>query len=144
MADLDPLIRYRRHAVDEKRRALAALYRQAEDLSRQKEALREEMARETQLAQEAGSVEATAYLGRYLDGVRRKVASLELAIRKAETRIAIAQEDVRAAFAEVKKAEIVQRNRKDREKAEQEKKDSKILDETGIELYRRRMEGDEE
>ncbi len=140
MADLDPLIKLRKHTVDEKRRALADLYRQTEKLAQQKKAVQDQMEREKKLAEEMATAEASAYLGRYLEGARKKIKAFDQSIRKLETRIAVAQEDVRGAFAEVKKIEITQRNRKAREKAKKDKKDSQELDEIGIEIHRRKEE----
>lgn len=142
MADLDPLIRFRKHGIDEKRRVLAELYRQTEQLQQQKKVIEEQMAHEKSLAEEMATLEASAYLGRYLEGARRKIRAIELSIKKMETRIAVAQEDVRNAFAEMKKVEITQRNRKSREKAERERKDSKELDEIAIEIFRRKQDED--
>ena len=41
MADLKPLIRFRKHTVDEKQRALAALYREQENVEKQKQVVLE-------------------------------------------------------------------------------------------------------
>ncbi len=143
MADLDPLIRYRKNIVDEKRKYLAQLYREAEQLTRQKDVVLAQMEKEKALAAEMGNVEAAAYLGRYLEGARRKVRAIEQSMKKMETRIIAAQEDMRTAFAEMKKVDIVQRNRKAEEKAEQKKKEDTELAEIAIENYRRRLEEDE-
>ncbi len=143
MADLDPLIRYRKHGVDQKQKALAELYRQAEELEQQKHAIEAEMDKERQLAEAMGSAEAAAYLGRYLDGARLRLKQLADQIRKMETRIAVAQEDMRNAFAEMKKVEITQRNREDREQAVQKRKEDQELDEIAIETYRRAQDDEQ-
>lgn len=140
MADLESLIRYRQYAVDEKRRALAVLYRQAADLEKRKEAIEEEIRKETELAEEMASAESSAYLGRYLEGARKKIADIETSMRKLEVTIAIAQEDMRSAFAEMKKIEIVRRNRKTREETKENKKEAQELDDIAIEQFRRRDE----
>lgn len=137
MADLDPLIRYRKHGLDEKRRAIAELYRQQEKLEQQKKTVQDQMENEKKLAEDMATLEASAFLGRYLEGARKKISALDLSIKKMETRIAIAQEDMRNAFSEMKKVEITQRNRKRKEKKARDKKESKELDEIGIEIFRR-------
>lgn len=137
MADLEPLIRYRKYIVDEKQRFISQLYREAERLQQQKQIIVEQMAREEKLAVELGTAEAVAYLGRYLEGARRKVRALEQSLGKMETRIAVAQEDMRTAFAEMKKVEIVQRNREQEEKAESDKKESNELDDIGVDRFLR-------
>jgi hypothetical protein len=47
---------------------------------------------------------------------------------------------MRAAFAEMKKIEIVQRTRQEKEEAELNRKEAQELDEIGIEVFRRRGE----
>ena len=140
MADLDPLVRYRKHGVDEKRRALAELYRQAEELNQQKNAIEEEVAEETRISEEQATVESAAYLGRYLQGAQLRIDALTKSIQEMEVRIAIAQEDMRSAFAEMKKVEITQRNRDAREQAEEKRKEEQELDDIAIENYRRRQD----
>lgn len=142
MADLDPLIRYRKHGVDEKRRVLADLYRQADELAQEKKAVQEEVKRETELAEQDATAESVAYLGRYLQSARRRIDALDKAIRKMETRIIVAQEDMRSAFAEMKKVEITQRNREAREKVKERRKEEQELDEIAIEQYQRREDSD--
>ena len=142
MADLEPLIRYRKHTVDEKQKVLGELYRQSEELQQQKEAVEEEMEHEKKMAEEMATLEASAYLGRYLEGAKAKIAAIDAALHQLESKIAIAREDMRNAFAEMKKVEITQRNRKDREKAELQKKEDLELDANAIENYRRRQEED--
>ena len=140
MADLKSLIRFRKHGVDEKRRQLAQLYREAELVERQKKIIEDQMQREIDLAKDMGSVYAQAYLGKYLQGARRKVKALEKSIEKINVRIAAAQEDMRESFAEMKKVEITQARRDAREDAAQKKKEEAELDEIAIDQFRRKDE----
>lgn len=142
MADLGPLIKYRKHTVDEKRRFLAQLYREAEQIERQKQAVEKQMEREIALAKDMDTTDASAFLNKYLEGARRKIKALEGSLRKMDVRIAAAQEDMRGVFAEMKKVEIIQRNREERAAATQKKKDDQEMDEVAIEQYRRRIEED--
>ena len=142
MADLDPLIRYRKHGVDEKRRVLGQLYREQEMLQRQKETIQKQMQIEQDLANEMGSTDAIAYLGRYLEGARKKIKAIDAAVKKLETRIIAAREDVRTAFSEMKKVEIVQRNREKEEEAEAKRKEDIEYADIAIEGYRRKLEED--
>jgi hypothetical protein len=144
MADLEALIKFRRHIVDEKRRFLAQLYREAEQVERQRQVILQQMEREIAMAEKMGTSDAQAFLGKYLEGARRKVKALEGALKKMDVRIAAAQEDMRAAFNEMKKIEITQRNREERAEAEQKRKDDQELDEIALDTYRRRMEEDAE
>ena len=137
MADLDSLIRLRKHAVDEKQRVLSQLYRDAENLERRRQEIIDQMEKEKALAEEMSSPDYNAYMGRYLEGARKKVQAFDAAIKKIDVRIAAAQEDMREAFAEQKKIEITQRTRQGREKKARDKKDSDELDEVAIDRFRR-------
>jgi flagellar export protein FliJ len=140
MADLDPLIRFRKHTVDEKQKILSQLYRDAENLERQRQAILDKMEREKKLAQEMGAPEALTYLGRYLEGARKKVKIYDGAIKKIEIRIAAAQEDIREAFAEQKKVEITQAERKAREKKARDHKDDQEMDDIALDGFRRKKD----
>lgn len=144
MADLDPLIRYRKHGVDEKRRFLSQLYREMEQIELQKRTIQRQIDKEIALAAEMGTPEAQGYLGLYLEGARRKIKALETSRVKMETRIVAAQEDVRAAFAEMKKVEIIQRTREEKEEAAAQRKEDQTYDDIAIEGYRRRLNEEED
>lgn len=137
MADLQGLIRLRKHLVDEKQRVLARLFREAEQIEAQKNMLFEQMERERKLAEESEVLESIAYYGRYAEGVRKKIAGLDRGLSKINQRISFAQEDMRQAFAELKKVEITQRRRDDAIREEERQKEEKELDEIGIEGFRR-------
>lgn len=138
MADLDPLIRLRRHTVEEKQKILAALLREAENLAEKKIALEDQVQREKELAIAQNSPEASADFGRYAENARKKIARFQEAIRKVETRIDAAQEEVRMAFAELKKVQIVQRTRREEERREDARKEANALDDIAIEGFRRK------
>lgn len=140
MADLDPLIRYRKHGVDEKRRFLSQLYREQEKVAAQKALIEEQMQKEIDLAAEMGTVESQAYLGKYLEGARKKAQALEVTIRKMDGRIAAAQEDVRNAFSDLKKIEITQDAREAKEKAKEKRKEDIEMDDIAIDQFRRNDE----
>ncbi len=143
MADLDPLIRLKKHAVDEKQRAVAQLYREVENLERQKKAVQDQMAHEKKLAEDMQRPEAITYYGRYAEGARKKIEAFQAAIRKIESRIEAAQEEMRAAFAEMKKIQITQSNREKREEKVRKKKEDDQLDEIALDQYRRKVLEDE-
>lgn len=143
MADLHSLIRVRKHAVEQKQKFLSDLYRQVEELEREKKKLKEELARERLKVDEMG-VEALGYFGRYSETVKHRTEEIDHNISKLETRIEIAREDVRIAFADLKKIEITQEAREAEEEAERRKKEGQVLDEIAIEGYRRNLEEGEE
>ena len=140
MADLDPLIRVRRHTVEQKQKFLAELYRQVEAMQQQKSNLESALLNERKVVDDLGTAEAIAYFGRYSIVARNAIEHLGKEIAKMETRIDIAREDMRAAYAEQKKVEITQKRRQDRAAAEERKKEDKELDEIGIEGFRRKGE----
>jgi flagellar FliJ protein len=137
MADLNPLIRVRKHAVEQKQKFLAGLYREAETLAAKKKAFQDEMERERLALDHLESVEAVTQYGRYAEGVRGKIRDIDEAAGKLEVRITIAQEDMRDAFAELKNIEIPQARRDEEAADEIAKKESDELDAIGIEGFRR-------
>lgn len=139
MADLNPLIRVRKHAVEQKQKFLAELYRQAEELANQKATLERQMREEQERVRDMG-VEMLSYFGTYAEAVKERIKDIEDAISKLEVRIEAAREDMRSAFAELKKIEITQERREDEEEAAIEKKSAAELDEIAIEGYRRKQE----
>lgn len=141
MADLEALIRVRRHAVEQKQKFLAELYKQADELEGQKESMLTTLAEERKTVDEMG-VEALGYFGHYSEAVRGRVEDIDEAMKKLNRRIEIAREDMRDAFAELKKVEITQERREAEEDKELKKKESDILDEVALEGYRRRAEED--
>lgn len=141
MANLDPLIRIRKHAVEQKQKFLAELYRQSEELENQKKTILETLAEERKKVDEMG-VEALRYFGKYSEAVRARVVDIDDALVKLSNRIEIAREDMREAFAEQKKIEIAQEQRIAEEKKKLDKKESALLDEIAIEGFRRKDEDD--
>lgn len=137
MTDLDPLIRLRKHRVDEKQKGLADLYRQAEQVEMRKTALLDELERERLIMEESELPETRAYYGRFAEGINNSIAQIDKELAKLETRIQIARDDIREAFADLKRIEIVQRNRKHEAEEELKLKETKELDEIGLEVFRR-------
>lgn len=138
MADLNALIRVRKHAAEQKQKFLAELYRQAEELQGQKKNLETQMEEEREKLQELG-VQMLAYFGPYSEAVRGRVAEIEDAMEKLNIRIEIARDAMREAFADLKKIEITQERRDDAEEAAQNKKESSGLDEIALDIFRRQQ-----
>jgi flagellar FliJ protein len=131
MANLKPLIRVRKHAIEQKQKYLAGLYREAEEHERQKQKLIDEFAHERKTIQEMGA-DMLGFFGAYSKAVEKKREQIDAAITKLETRIVIAQDDMRQAYADLRRIEIVQEKR-DRDAAQAlAKKESQELDEIGI------------
>ncbi|MCB1721545.1 MAG: flagellar FliJ family protein [Alphaproteobacteria bacterium] len=138
MAKLDGLIRVHKHALDQKQKFVAELYRQAEELAGQKTTLLSQLDEEREKMQEFG-VEMLSYFGPYSEAVKERVIEINEAATVLESRIEIAREDMRAAFAELKKIQLTQEARENEEEKEQNKKESEELDEIAIETYRRKQ-----
>jgi flagellar protein FliJ len=137
MANLKSLIKLRRHNVDEKQKVLAGLYREIEEIERGKNMLIERLRTEREVLDQSGSLEMYAYFGRFSQNIHRMIERLNAEKRKLETRITIAQDDVREAFAGMKRIEIVQREREASEKKEEADKETREMDDIGIEGFRR-------
>lgn len=137
MANLLSLIKLRRHNVDEKQKVLADLYRQIETLENSKAMLIERLRNERAVLDQSGTLEMYAYFGRFSQNIQRMVERINLEKQKLEMRITIAQDDVREAFANMKRIEIVQKERERVEKKEQDDKESREMDDIGIEGFRR-------
>lgn len=138
MANLLSLIRLRRHTVEEKQKVLAQLYREAEVIEETKNTLIERLRKEREALEQNSAIEMFAYFGRFSQNIQKMLERLNGEKRKLEGRITVAQDDVREAFANVKRIEIVQREREAAEKKEQDDKEARELDEIGIDGFRRK------
>lgn len=140
MADLEALIRLKRHTVEERQKVLAEIYRNMEAIEYRKKDLLERLAKERSALDDNDMVETRAYYGRFEGVIRGNVDTLDGELRKLETRLDIAQEEVRAAFADMKRIEIVYERRQQEEKQALKDKESQEMDEIGIEGFRRHEE----
>ena len=141
MSDLTSLIRVRKHAIEQKQKFLAELYRQAEEFKNQRDTL------ETQLAiemEKTKDMDATllGFFGPYTEAVTLRIEDIDEDRKKLDKRITRAQDDIRYAFAELKKIEIIDDRRAAEELAELAKKEADILDEIAIDQFQRQQEGE--
>lgn len=139
MTNLAPLIRVRKHTVEQKQKALSALYKRAEDMKAERDKLEAQLAIELEKTKNM-EAELLGYFGPYSEKVQNQIESIDQKRKKLEKQIALAQEDMRAAFAELKKVEIIAERRADEEQAAQNKKESEELDEIAIDGHRRKGE----
>lgn len=138
MADLNPLIRLRKYRVEEKQKVLAELFRQAELLEGRKRHLLSDVEREQDIAETSGDIDSMVAFAAYAARVYEGIEKLDMQLAKMEPRILKAQDEMREAFSEQKKAEIIQEQR-DKEEADlQAKKENANLDEIGVEVFRRK------
>ncbi len=138
MADLNSLIRLRKHEVDEKQKVLADIYRQVEVLETKKSELLARLERERKALDDNLTLETRDFYGRFENAVRNDVERIDVEIKNLEVHLEKAQEEVRVAFAEQKRIEIVNERRKEEEADEITNKESRELDEIGIEGFRRK------
>lgn len=140
MANLDPLIKLYKKTVDDKQQVLADLYREAERLENKKQAMLDEIAHESEAMQNMEGIDTQSFFGPYVEGMRIKIDEIDAKRATLEKTIEVAREDVRAAFAELKKAEITAERRAEEEARIQAKKESDALDEMGLDAFRRQQE----
>lgn len=140
MADLESLIRLRRHAVEEKQKVLGEIYAQVEVIENRKKELLERLDKERKALDENLSLETREYYGRFEGVIRNNIEKLDNELTMLEARLEIVQEEVRSAFADMKRVEIVHERRQDEEKQEIAFDESKELDAIGIESFRRNKE----
>ena len=138
MADLEGLIRLRRNTVEEKQRIIADLFRNAEKLEKRKKDLEDKLHKEREAIENNPELETLTYFGAFEQVALRDIDRLTQELKKWEERIEVAQDDMRNAFADLKRVEIVDRRRKEEALAEQQSKETKELDEIGIEVFRRK------
>ena len=138
-AKLDSLLRVRKHTVEQHQKALAELYRKAEELKNERDALETQLAIESEKSKNL-KPDMLEIFSAYVEQTRKTIDKIDRDREKLEQQIKMAQEQLREAFAEQKKIEIINRRRKKAERDKQEKSESKELDEIGIEGFRRKSE----
>jgi len=139
MAKLDSLIRVRKHTVEQQQKALAELYRKAEEMKAERDALETQLAIESEKSREL-QPDMLEYFAAYVKQTRKTIDTIDRNREKLERQIKLAQEQLREAFAEQKKIEIIDKRRKDAEAAKENAKESKDLDEIAIDGFRRKSE----
>ena len=140
MADLESLIRVRKHHVEEKQKILAEIYAQVEKVENRKKELFARLEKERKALDEDLNLETREYFGRFQGVIQNSVEKLDAELEQLEARLEIVQEEVRTAFAEQKRVEIVHERRQEEERQEINNKESQSLDEIGIEGFRRKEE----
>lgn len=106
---LDSVIRLQKWRLDEKRRQLGDLLRLAEQLETELAGLETELEAEQALA--ARNFEAGRTYGNYARGFIERRERLIQSLANVEQQVEVAQEEVRAAFRELKTIEITKDNR---------------------------------
>jgi flagellar protein FliJ len=136
MSDLSSLIRLHKHELDEKRLALAALYEEAARLERQRRTLERAFEAEKEAIARLGDIPFT--FASYAESVAQKREKMAEEAAMLEKKIASAKEGMMETFSELKKYEMTQEKRARNEEQQQLSRESRELDEIGIEGFRRR------
>lgn len=133
---LKGITRYRRYQVDQARRELGKLLSQAAALEQRASSLEAEIVAEQRAASE-NPAEAGFTYGQYARNAILRRAQLAQAISIMEARIVEAQDNVRTEFRELKVVEIAQETRDAEEALEANRAAQSVLDEIGVQLFRR-------
>jgi flagellar export protein FliJ len=132
MADrLATLIRLHTWRLDEQRRALADALRELDRLHQQSLALEAEITAEQEAAAVAPAEAGLAYAGFARTAVERRAACRQ-AISGAETDVASRREKVQGCYRELRTLELAQDNRRQRAKAEADRRECLTLDEIAL------------
>lgn len=141
MRGVDGLIRLWKWRLDERRRIVVDLEILRSGIERQMVKLDEELEHERKVATQ--HYEASLGFANYRKANRERRANLEASREEVIDRIAAAQEEVNAAFRELKKSELVLENWERRERQKQERREQAEMDEAGLQGFRRRQEAPE-
>jgi len=132
---LPNLIRLHRWRLDEKRRRLTDLERLAAELRERRARLAAELRAEQEAAR--SSIEGQFIYGSYARAVIERREKLAQSIASAEEEVAEAAAQVTEAFQELKRFELAQAQRERAVRARAARIEQALLDETGLERYRR-------
>lgn len=139
MSTLDSLIRMHRWQLDERRRHVADLDALAEKLRDEQRRLDAEEKYEQQIA--ATSPEgAFAYAG-YASGLIERRRKLIQSLAEVAEQIVAAREALAEAFQEMKRYETTAANRARQQQQRDERRQQRVLDDLGVERFRRRSVG---
>ncbi|MBL4615888.1 MAG: flagellar FliJ family protein [Magnetovibrio sp.] len=136
-ANIKNLIRLHEWTVDEKRRKLGELLRLQGELEDQVKQLEEDLVREQHAAASDPTLAGLTY-GAYAKKVIQRRENLQESIDQMEMVIGHAQDELSEAYRELKKYEIVDRNRQRRHEQQQDRREQIMLDEIAINQHRRK------
>lgn len=134
--DLKAIIRLHKYIVDEKRRDLGALLGEVRALENRAEKLEVEIVSEQNAAQQSPE-EAGFLYGPYAAAAIARRQQIKDTTAEFEEKIAVAQEEMREEFKELKVFEIAKEARDEVEDAERAREEQLALDELGQERHRR-------
>lgn len=134
MSSLDGIIRLRKWELDEKRRVLADLLGERDQIADAIEAIHREMQEQSQNP----DLEVSSFaIGAYLEGARIRQQQLGQMLQAKEEEVAEHQDVVAESFRELKTYEIAQSRELSRLQAEEAKAEQDAFDELGIQRHAR-------
>ncbi len=136
MSVLRRLVRYHRHILDEKRRELRGLEEQAAAVESAIETLDDSVVHEQQVAGQ--STQALGAYGPFARAALDRRATLLGALSEANLAVDTARDALLDVFAEVKRYEISLENQEREEREARERQVQGQIDESALNLYRRR------
>jgi flagellar FliJ protein len=136
MKGLDSIIRLQEWKLDEKRRKVADLERLAQRLHDQIASLEREVRDEQKIA--AKDAMAARGYGHYANAVIQRREKLLKSLAGVEQEMAVALDEVAAAFREFKKFDLIRERNRAREEVLEKRRQQSELDEAGLGVYRRR------
>lgn len=125
--------------LNEARRRVADLEALAENFTGQIAALDAEVAREAEAASQ--SMQTRAAWPAYAEAMTGRRSNLEASLHRVQAEVEAGQEEVRAAFQELKKYEIALEARRHKIAAEASRKETLALDEMALQAHRRARRG---
>lgn len=134
MSRLDTIIRLRKWELDEKRRQLAALLGERDDIATAIETLDLEVAEQSR---HTGLEVASVTIGSYIEAVRTRQGELGQMLLKKEKEVIKHQDVVAEGFRELKTFEIARDRELERVAAEEAKEEQAAFDELGIQNHAR-------
>jgi len=136
-ANIKNLIRLHEWNVDEKRRKLGELLRLRSELEDQMKQLEADLIRQQEAAAADPTLAGLTY-GNYAEQVIQRRENLQDSINQMEFVIGHAQDELSEAYQELKKYEIVDRNRQRRYELEEARREQIMLDEVALNQHRRK------
>lgn len=136
MKSLKTLIRLHRNELDEKRRHLAEMQRRLDALQQALATHDAEVEREKEMARH--DLDAAMAFPRFHKAASLRREKLVADLVEAERMVEAAREEVASAFQEVKRFEITEENRIERERRHEAQLEQVRLDEVALNQHRRR------
>ena len=134
---LDALIRLRKWELDEKQKALGALFRQAEAVEGELTRLSEQLAAEGALVRDMPEV--AHMTGSFAEGQMLRLEAMGMMRDQLEGQIAIAQSRLQEAFQAMRSVELADQDRKAKDQAKRDKAEQDSLDEVALEGWQRQQ-----